>query len=216
MKKVNLKVVLAAAAALAVLTVGGIYAYLTFTQSVTNTFTVGNVSAELTEPNWDEGATAGDNQNIYPCQKLAKDPTITIGSGSNDAIVFMEVTYPVQEVVTISDAGAKNDAADTQLFTPGDLGDGWVELESKKSEADGSVTKVYGYNTELAAGDSSTLFEEVTFANVAEDQIVDSLDIVVKADVIQAGSMDKEGDTFTVEELSVIYDKFAAQNAAAE
>ncbi len=216
MKKVNLKVVLAAAAALAVLTVGGIYAYLTFTQSVTNTFTVGNVSATLTEPNWDEGVTAGDNQNIYPCQTLAKDPTITIGETSNDAVVFMEVTYPVQNVITIAQDGSKNAAADTQLFTPGELGEGWVELTAKKVTGEGSVTKVYGYSTELEAGEDAKLFDEVTFANVAENQIVDSLDIVVKADVIQAQGMTKEGDTYTTAELGAIYDKFVAQNATAE
>ena len=63
MKKVNLKAVLGVAALVAALTVGGIYAYLTFTQSVTNTFTVGNVAATLTEPSWDAAET-GAHENI--------------------------------------------------------------------------------------------------------------------------------------------------------
>ena len=212
MKKVNLKVVLAAAAALAVLTVGGIYAYLTFTQSVTNTFTVGNVSATLTEPGWD--AAADEHSDIYPTKKFVKDPTITIGEGSNDAVVFMEVTYPVQNVVTANSDGSKNAAVDTQLFTPGTLGDGWTELSAKETTGEGTVRKVYGLNTELAAGEDSTLFEEVTFANVVEGEVSGSLDVVVKADVIQAGGMTKAGDTYTAEELGAIYDKFVAQNAS--
>ena len=213
MKKVNLKAVLGVAALVAALTVGGIYAYLTFTQSVTNTFTVGNVAATLTEPNWD-AAEAGAHENIYPGQSFAKDPTITIGSSSNAAVVFMEVTYPVQNVITIAQDGSKNAAADTQLFTPGTLGTGWVELEAKKSTGTGTVTKVYGLNNELPAEGTSTLFNEVTFANVAEGQVVNSLDIVIKADVIQAGGMAKAGATYTTEELGAIYDKFVAQNTS--
>ena len=212
MKKVNLKAVLAAAAVLAVLTVGGIYAYLTFTQSVTNTFTVGSVSATLTEPGWD--AAADEHSDIYPAKSFVKDPTITIGETSNDAVVFMEVTYPVQNVVTANSDGSKNAAADTQLFTPGTLGDGWTELSAKETTGEGTVTKVYGLNTELAAGEDSTLFEEVTFANVVEGEVSGSLDVVVKADAIQAGGMTKAGDTYTAEELGAIYDKFVAQNAS--
>lgn len=212
MKKVNLKAVLAAAAVLAVLTVGGIYAYLTFTQSVTNTFTVGSVSATLTEPEWD--AAADEHSDIYPTKKFVKDPTITIGEGSNDAVVFMEVTYPVQEVVTANADGSKNAAVDTQLFTPGTLGDGWTELSAKETTGEGTVTKVYGLNKELAAGEDSTLFEEITFANVVEGEVSGSLDVVVKADIIQAGGMTKAGDTYTAEELGSIYDKFVAQNTA--
>ena len=89
MKKLNLKVVLAASALVAALTAGGIYAYLTYTQSVTNTFTVGNVAATLTEPSW-TGAEEGAHDDIYPGQSFDKDPTITIGNDSNDAVVFME------------------------------------------------------------------------------------------------------------------------------
>ena len=53
---------------------------------------------------------------------------------------------------------------------------------------------------------------------VSEERLLEavsgSLDVVVKADVIQAGGMTKAGDTYTAEELGSIYDKFVAQNAS--
>ena len=214
-KGFGFKAALAAAALVAVLAIGGIYAYLTYTQSVTNTFTVGKVEAELTEPAW---TAAGDeaHRDIYPGQTIAKDPTVTMGAESNPAVVFMEVTYPKKEVITVGAGGTRNAAAATELFTPGELGTGWVELTAKQKSdsAAGTVTRVYGLKNELGAGASSTLFESVTFANVVEGQVIDDVAIGVKADVIQAGGMEKAGDAYTEGELGAIYDRFVAQNAA--
>ena len=214
MSNKKLFAVSAAAAALAgALTVGGVFAYLTFTKSVTNTFTVGNVTAELTEPGWDADAEDGLHENIYPGQSFTKDPTVTIGDGSNPAVVFMEVTYPKQTVITVGEDGAKQAAAAVQLFEPGELGEGWAVLEGYGSSDDDGVTVVYAYDDELEAGASASVFSTVTFANVAEGQVVDDVAIVVKADVIQSGGMAKAGDKYTAKELGDIYDKFVAQNA---
>ena len=54
----------------------------------------------------------------------------------------------------------------------------------------------------------------MTFANVVEGQVIDDVAIGVKADVIQAGGMEKAGDAYTEGELGAIYDRFVAQNAA--
>lgn len=211
--KKNFIVAISAAALLAVLAVGGVYAYLTYTAQVTNTFTVGNVTATLTEPAW-TGAEDGAHENIYPGQSFDKDPTVTMAEGSNPAVVFIEVTYPVKEVITIGSDGKKKAAADTQLFTPGTLGEGWIELSDYESSGEDAVTKVYGFDDELEAGSSATLFDTVTFANVAEGQVVDDVNIVVRADVIQAGGMEKAGEKFTAAELGSVYDMFVAQNSS--
>ncbi|MDO4939037.1 MAG: SipW-dependent-type signal peptide-containing protein [Lachnospiraceae bacterium] len=214
------KIILSIAAAVAVLAIGGVYAYLTYTTSVTNTFTVGNVSATLTEPGWTAAETADPNahSNIYPGQVFDKDPTVTLGETSSPAVIFIEVCYPNQEAVTIGTDGKKQAAAVTQLFTPGSLNEGWTELTSK-SKTDTTaktITRVYAYNDELDKGESATVFDTVTFANIAEGQSLTSLDVVVKADIIQAGGMAKAGDKYTSAELGDIYDKFVAQNTAAE
>ena len=216
----KIKVTIAVAALLAVLTAGVVYAYLTYTAQLTNTFTVGNVSATLTEPKWD-AVLASDSDahySIYPGQSFAKDPTITMSDTSSPAVVFLEVSYPYQSVVTIGNDGKKLAAADTQLFTPGALNTGWMELDSLAA-ADSTkhtITRIYAYNKELAAKQSATLFDTVTFANIAEGTGLSELKIVVKADIIQAGGMTKAGETYTEAELGDIYGKFVAQNTPAK
>ena len=69
--------------------VGGTLAYFTDTDEKTNTFTVGNVDIELTEPEWDEEGC--ENAKLIPGREIAKDPTITVKPGSERAYTFMKV-----------------------------------------------------------------------------------------------------------------------------
>lgn len=82
------------------LTVGVTLAYLTDTESVTNTFTVGKVGIDLTET-VDEGLTANDEggyiYHLLPGQTYTKKPVITVDAGSEDAWIVAKV------VVTASD-----------------------------------------------------------------------------------------------------------------
>lgn len=69
--------------------ISGTLAYLTSTDTATNTFTVGNVSIDLEEPNWNpENIPA-----LLPGVKIEKDPQIT-NTGRTDAWVWMEITLP--------------------------------------------------------------------------------------------------------------------------
>ena len=87
--------------ALAVLTIAGTtLAYLTSTDKVENTFTVGNVSIKLDEAevNTDgtlvEGAerVKTNSYKLMPGHTYIKDPTITVLKGSEDCYVRMKVT----------------------------------------------------------------------------------------------------------------------------
>jgi len=72
----------------AAMVIGGTLAYFTdVTETKENTFTVGNVDIELTEPSWD----ANETHNLMPAASFAKNPTITVQQGSEDAWVFMKV-----------------------------------------------------------------------------------------------------------------------------
>lgn len=84
--------------ALAVLTIAGTtLAYLTSKDTVTNTFTVGNVSITLDETDVDN-STAGadrDQTNSYkliPGQTYTKDPTIHVDADSEDCFIRAKVT----------------------------------------------------------------------------------------------------------------------------
>lgn len=87
MKKKSILVAAIAVMLVAALVVGGTLAYFTDTKSVTNTFTVGNVAIKLEEPNW----KADESHTLYPGASYAKDPTITVENGSQDAYVFLEI-----------------------------------------------------------------------------------------------------------------------------
>lgn len=73
----------------AILGVGGTLAYFTAEDEATNTFTVGNVKIELTEPNWDSTGKT-DAPEVYPGEALAKDPTVT-NTGTNPCFVRVKV-----------------------------------------------------------------------------------------------------------------------------
>lgn len=65
---------------------GATLAYFTDDDSETNTFTVGNVEIDLTEPNWEEDLEEG----VYPGEVLAKDPIVT-NTGKNPCFVRIDV-----------------------------------------------------------------------------------------------------------------------------
>ena len=76
-------------AILAVGIIGGSLAYFTdTTQAEVNTFTVGKVDINLTEPEWKEN----EDHTLMPGHVFAKDPTITVAQDSQDAYVFLEMT----------------------------------------------------------------------------------------------------------------------------
>ena len=74
-------------ALVAIAIVGASLAYFTDTKTVKNTFTVGNVKIDLTEPSWN----ANDAHSLMPGATFEKDPTITVAQGSQDAYVFLEI-----------------------------------------------------------------------------------------------------------------------------
>ena len=90
----------------AVLMVGasvfGTLAYLTDTESVTNTFTVGSVTIQLDEAKVNEDGTYVTNHDnrvkendyhLIPGHHYYKDPTVTVEAGSEESYVRMLVTF---------------------------------------------------------------------------------------------------------------------------
>ena len=75
--------------------IGGTIAWLTDkTQSVTNTFTVGNVDITLQETDTThDNVTGNDNKSfkMIPGTKLAKDPSVTVKHGSEACWLFVKV-----------------------------------------------------------------------------------------------------------------------------
>lgn len=177
------KTIIAAIVLLLVLLVGGAIAYFTdTTEKMTNTFTIGKVDIELTEPTWTSTGKA-KAESIMPGDVIEKDPTVKVATDSEDAWVFIKIEVPC----------LNND----ELFTY--VPDGaWAELteatdaKACPSSGYGVATHVYGHTAFMTKNDTATLFSTVTFANITDGDyglLVEagktSLDIPVTAYAIQ-------------------------------
>lgn len=105
--KTKTKAVFLSVCAIAVVaaSIVGTVAYFTDKNTVTNTFTVGNVNISLKEHKVERNETTGkfekltettesgvDYGVVYPGDEIPKDPTVTVGKDSSDAWVVAKVT----------------------------------------------------------------------------------------------------------------------------
>lgn len=106
----------------AVLLVGSVSAYFTDQDEKTNTFTVGKVTIDLEEPEWDKKPDENGNdipdeaENMTPNQTIEKDPQVK-NTGTNDAFVYMTVEVPCKKIVTVNNDGTRNPEAVRELYT---------------------------------------------------------------------------------------------------
>lgn len=202
MKKLNLRKVAIAGALIAILAVGSAVAFFTDRDNKVNQFTVGNISIQLQEPNWN----ADNGKNLTPNKTIKKDPQIT-NDGPNDAFVFLQVKVPVEDVKTAAADGSLQAAKSQDLFTY-TVNENWTEV-SKESSAD-STTYVYAYvgadgtMKTLAPGKTTNaLFDSVTFLNLVEGQIDEGTKISVDVDAYGIQTTDL-GTTAPAEVLKLI------------
>lgn len=159
-------------------TCGGTIAYLTSkTDTVVNTFTVGNVTIKLDEAKVGtdgkatndriagvpEGATFSNTYKLIPGGVYDKDPTVYVKKGSEQSYIRMMVT-----VTYADDADANDDTnitaddvlAKYKYISWFDFDKAWVPQEAVKTvKADGKITRTYEFRykdayTAPAADDS--------------------------------------------------------------
>lgn len=96
--------------------VGGSFAFLLDkTQTVTNTFTIGDVNITLTETDTvkeDDGVNDKRNYKMVPGLELAKDPKVSVEANSEPSWVFVKVeevnnpsTYLDYKINTVAEGG---------------------------------------------------------------------------------------------------------------
>jgi len=221
----------AACVLVGLLAAGGTFAYLTDSEGAVNTFTVGKVQVDLTEPGF-PGNDSDDVKNLVPNEEVKKDPKV-VNTGVNEALVFMTVEVPVRNVTLAAADGTKGTKAPTELFwfkqeadTKGDFANNfnstdWMQLSDKETHgtADGSTTTyVFAYREAVAAdGETAPLFQKVQLKNVIENEVTPGAaqEIKVKTYAIQAAEI-LENDTdltdgLTEESLGKIYDVYLKQ-----
>lgn len=184
MKKKPLILILSVAA-IAAVAIGATLAYFSATDDATNTFTVGNVQIELTEPAWtDEGGGLDNAADVYPGEALAKDPTVE-NTGVNPCMVRIKVEWP--------DLG-EEDLGFTTGGVAGAIGADW-------SYSDG----FYYYADQLDPGGfTSALFDHIIIPTGLENGVSGENEYTVE---ISAQAVQAEGiaDTLDLSEVKAMF-----------
>lgn len=185
---------------LVVATVFGTMAYLTSTDEVVNTFTVGNVAIKLDEAKvgTDGKALTGadatrvkeNSYKLLPGHVYDKDPTVTVLAGSEESYVRMKVTFNnANELDTIF---APDGADLTSIFNGYDSAN-WIAKGNKKDETADTRTYEFWYKEAVGAPEADValdaLFDSIKVPErVTGDQLAKLADfkITVVAEAIQA------------------------------
>lgn len=185
---------------LVVATVFGTMAYLTSTDTVTNTFTVGNVAIKLDEAKvgTDGKALTGadatrvkeNSYKLLPGHVYDKDPTVTVLAGSEESYVKMTVT--VNKANELDAIFAPGGANLTSIFGGYDATN-WIDKGSTKDADNNTRTYEFWYKGTVSAGDADValdaLFDTITVpSTITKEQLatIEGMTITVNAYAIQA------------------------------
>lgn len=204
MKKNTVKI-MTLAGILCLASVGGVSAYLTDYEKVSNEFTVGKVDIELKEPEW----KSEENKKIEPSKVIHKDPQIT-NTGTNDAFVYMEVSIPMANVEAAAENGERLGKKVQELFSF-EAKDSWTQLSVQNAESRRTYT--YAYTKILKPQETSeALFDTVKFLNLIEGQLDgQTFEIPVRAYAIQTSYTGGSSDNLS-EQIKAAYEKYVNQN----
>lgn len=204
MKKNTVKI-MTLAGILCLASVGGVSAYLTDYEKVSNEFTVGKVDIELKEPEW----KPEENKKIEPSKVIHKDPQIT-NTGTNDAFVYMEVSIPMANVEAAAENGERLGKKVQELFYF-EAKDSWMQLSVQNTESRRTYT--YAYKKILKPQETSeALFDNVKFLNLIEGQLDgQTFEIPVRAYAIQTSYTGGSSDNLS-EQIKAAYEKYVNQN----
>lgn len=175
----------------------GTMAYLTSTQTVTNTFTVGNVNIKLDEAevNLDgtyvtehDNRVAKNEYHLIPGHTYFKDPTVTVLEDSEKSYVRMIVT--INEQKDLDAIFAPNGLPLSDFF--GGVSAEWT-LYGETENADDTRSYEFRYKETVAAPDGDVvlddLFETIKVpGGITKEQLatISELKIEVEAHAIQA------------------------------
>ena len=204
MKKNTVKI-MTLAGILCLASVGGVSAYLTDYEKVSNEFTVGKVDIELKEPEW----KPEENKKIEPSKVIHKDPQIT-NTGTNDAFVYMEVSIPMANVEAAAENGERLGKKVQELFSF-EAKDSWMQLSVQNTESRRTYT--YAYTKILKPQETSeALFDTVKFLNLIEGQLDgQTFEIPIRAYAIQTSYTGGSSDNLS-EQIKAAYEKYVNQN----
>lgn len=181
--------------ALAVVAIGGAtLAYFTDTKNVTNTFTVGNVKIELTEPEW------AKNSKLVPGTEISKDPTVTVVKGSEEC--YVRILMTINKSKEWDDIFDADETLKIENFFKGYVPANWTYIKNTEN-ADNTRTYEFRYKepvNALTANDNITLPALFTAVKVpstltgAQIETLKGFEIVIEAQAIQTASFNGDVD----------------------
>lgn len=165
----------------------GTMAYLTSTDEVVNTFTVGNVAITLDETDVDNSTPGEDDRDkanaykLLPGHEYVKDPIVHVGADSEDCYLFVKVE---NEIADIEDASK---SVESQMTA-----NGWTPVTSQSGvyiyTQSGSPAVVTA-GTDVPVFESFTINGEVTGEELAA---YENKQITVTAYAIQADGFEEK------------------------
>ena len=173
----------------------GTMAYLTATETVTNTFTVGSVTFGdgADEKGLDEAKTTeygvidgnervdGNTYKLVPGHTYVKDPTVHIKNDSESCYLFVKVENGISDIEAASEQGGYQNIADQVVAND------WTAL----TDVDNVYYQLWAAADNAVASETDDLvvFEEFKVAGTADNQAVAdhaAAQIVVTAYAVQA------------------------------
>ena len=187
--------------------VGMTLAYLTSTDRVVNTFTVGNVQIKLDEakvnldgtPVQDADRVKANSYKLIPGHTYTKDPTVTVLSGSESSYIKMTVTFSKSREL---DAIFAPTGADLTSIFKGYDSTNWICKGNTEDASANTRTYEFWYKETVAA----------PTADVALDALFDSITVPGTITNTQLGTI--EGMTITVNAYAIQADGFQTPEAA--
>ena len=186
---------------LVLVSVMGTMAYLTSTDEVVNTFTVGNVQIKLDEAKANaDGSLIADvprvkanSYKLLPGHTYNKDPMVTVLKGSEESYVKMTVTFTkAAELDAIFAKNGENGRANLTSIFKGYDGNTWLYKGNAEGD-DNTRTYEFWYKKAVAAPDGDValdaLFDSITVpGTITNDQLktIEGMTITVNAYAIQA------------------------------
>lgn len=185
----------------------GTLAYLTSTDAVENTFTVGKVAITLDEAEVDMNGVAvtpakrvkKNEYKLMPGHTYNKDPMVTVLAGSEPSYIKMTVTF--SKANELDAIFAPTGADLTSIFNGYDAAN-WIAKGNTKDAAANTRTYEFWYKETVGA----------PTADVALDALFDS--ITVPGNITQEQLKTIEGMTITVTAYAIQADGFTTPDAA--
>ena len=207
MKKFKALLVVACALLLVAASVFGTMAYLTSTDTVTNTFTVGKVNIKLDEAKANPDGSLVTNADrvkansykLLPGHTYHKDPMVTVLNGSEPSYVKMTVTF--SKANELDAIFAPNGANLTNIFNGYDAAN-WIAKGNTKDTTANTRTYEFWYKEAVGA----------PTGDVALDALFDSITVPGAITAEQLATI--EGMTITVNAYAIQADGFANADAA--